>query len=99
MNRAFKNVAFFFFVGFGAVYLTADFLLHQGSVQSETLTTIYQTFDMPFYFSAGMYALAALHENIKKRYNVVMMSPLFWLLAVLWTFFLVYLNVGYESFL
>lgn len=99
MNRAFKNVAFFFFVGFGAIYLTADFLLHQGVVQSETLRTIYQTFDMPFYFSAGMYALAATHLNIKKRYSITLMSPLFWVLAVLWTIFLVYLNVGYDSFL
>lgn len=99
MNRTFKNVAFFFFIGFGAFYLTADFLIHQGNNESETIRIIYETFDMPFFFSAGMYALAALHEKIKKRYETSGMAVLFWILAIAWTGLLLYLNLGYQSFL
>ena len=99
MNRTFKNIAFFFFIGFGAVYLSSDFLINQGRQDSETLRIIYETFDMPFFFCAGMYALAAVNEFIKKRYEITGLSLLFWLLAIAWTFLLVYLNLGYESFL
>jgi hypothetical protein len=99
MNRSFKNVAFFFFIGFGLFYLGADFLLNQGSSDSETLTLIYETFDMPFFFSAGMYGLAALHEQIKKRFDPTGLNFLFWILGILWTLVLLYLNLGYESFL
>jgi len=99
MNRSFKNVAFFFTVGFGAFYLTSDFLINQGSSDSETLKLIYDTFDMPFFFCAGMYALAAVQEQLKKRYQLIMLGPVFWVLAVLWTILLLYLNLGYESFL
>ncbi|MGE3278758.1 MAG: hypothetical protein AB7J40_03085 [Candidatus Altimarinota bacterium] len=99
MNRTFKNIAFFFFIGFGIFYLGADFLLHQGSLESETLDLIYQTFDMPFFFSAGMYALAALHEQIKKRFDPSGLNLLFWILGIIWTIILLYINLGYESFL
>lgn len=99
MNRPFKNIAFFFFIGFGAFYLTSDFLINQGGNDSETLKLFYDTFDMPFFFSAGMYALAAIHEQIKKRYEVPGLSALFWIVAVAWTVLLIYLNLGYESFL
>ncbi|MDP2690952.1 MAG: hypothetical protein U1C97_02955 [Candidatus Gracilibacteria bacterium] len=99
MSFKFKNVAFFFFIGFGIFYLGADFLLHQGRSGSETLNLIYQTFDLPFFFSAGMYALAAIHEQIKKRMAFVGLSPIFWGLAVIWTIILIYLNLGYQSFL
>lgn len=98
MNRTFKNIAFFFFIGLGIFYLGSDFLLHQGKVQSETLRLMYQTFDMPFFFSAGMYALAALQEQVKKRFELSL-NLLFWILGILWTLVLIYLNVGYESFL
>jgi len=99
MNRTFKNVAFFFFVGFGAFYLSSDFLINQGNSDSETLMLIYDTFDMPFFFSAGMYALAAIHEKVKKNYDFAGLAALFWALAVVWTVLLIYLNLGYESFL
>lgn len=99
MNRSFKNIAFFFFIGFGIFYLSADFLINQGQSDSETLKLIYDTFDMPFFFSAGMYALAATYEQLKKRYNLSTLSPIFWILAVAWTILLLYLNLGYESFL
>jgi len=98
MNRTFKNIAFFFFIGLGIFYLGSDFLLHQGNIQSETLRLMYQTFDMPFFFSAGMYALAALQEQVKKRFELSL-NLLFWILGILWTLVLIYLNVGYESFL
>lgn len=99
MNRTFKNVAFFFFLGFGAFYLTSDFLLHQGRSDSETLKLIYDTFDMPFFFSAGLYALSGIHEWIHKRYQIVGMDWLFWTIGIVWTIFLLYLNLGYESLL
>ena len=99
MNRSFKNIAFFFFIGFGAFYLSSDFLINQGRTDSETLQLIYDTFDMPFFFSAGMYALAAIHEQIKKRFEIPGLSPLFWIIAVIWTVLLIYLNLGFESFL
>ena len=99
MSKSFKNVAFFFFIGLGAFYLTADFLINQGRSDSETLQIVYETFDMPFFFSAGMYALAAVYEQFMKRYAIPGLAPLFWILAVIWTLFLVYLNLGFESFL
>lgn len=99
MNRTFKNIAFFFFMGFGAFYLTADLLIHEGQSQWSILNEIYDKFDMPFFFSGGMYALAAFHEQISKRYLIPGLSPIFWILGILWTGFLVYLNVGYESLL
>jgi hypothetical protein len=99
MNRSFKNIAFFFFMGFGAFYLTADFLINQGQSSSETLNLIYNTFDMPFFFSAGMYALASIFQQVQKKYNMGILGPVFWALAVAWTVLLVYLNLGYESFL
>lgn len=99
MNRTFKNIAFFFFTGFGIFYLGADFLLNQGNSDSETLQLMYETFDMPFFFSAGMYGLAALREQIKKRFEVAGIDLLFWTLGILWTAILLYLNLGYESFL
>ena len=99
MNRSFKNIAFFFFIGFGAFYLTADFLLNQGNSNSETLRLIYDTFDMPFFFSAGMYALAAIYHQLDKKLNLGILGPLFWLLAVVWTILLLYLNLGFESLL
>jgi|CXWL01.1.fsa_nt_gi hypothetical protein len=99
MNRTFKNIAFFFFMGFGAFYLTADFLIHEAGNTSETLKLIYETFDMPFFFSGGMYALAAFHEQVSKRYLIPGLSPIFWILGILWTLFLLYLNVGYTSLL
>ena len=99
MNRTFKNIAFLFFIGFGAFYLGADFLLNQGNSDSETLRLIYQTFDMPFFFSAGMYALAAIHEQIKKRFDLIGLNMIFWVLGIVWTMILLYLNLGYESFL
>jgi len=99
MNRSFKKIAFFFFIGFGIFYLSADFLLNQGRTDSETLKLVYDTFDMPFFFSAGMYGSAAVHEQIKNRYEIPGLSPIFWILAVFWTILLIYLNLGYESFL
>lgn len=99
MNRSFKNIAFFFFIGLGIFYLGADFLLHQGNANSETLQLVYETFDMPFFFSAGMYALAAMHEQLKKRFDTTGLNFLFWALGIIWTMILLYLNVGYESFL
>ena len=97
--RSFKNVSFFFFIGFGLFYLSSDFLLHQGRSASETIRLIYETFDMPFFFSAGIYALAAFHEQLKKRYASIQFAPIFWLIAIVWTIFLIYLNLGYQSFL
>ncbi|MDP3975975.1 MAG: hypothetical protein Q8P95_03590 [bacterium] len=99
MNRPFKNIAFLFFIGFGAFYLTADFLITQGGSKSETLNLIYTTFDMPFFFCAGMYALAAIQEQIKDRFGFPGLSLLFWILALVWTGLLLYLNLGYESLL
>lgn len=99
MNRSFKNIAFFFFMGFGLFYLTADFLINQGHSDSETLRMIYTTFDMPFFFSAGMYTLAASFQQVQKKYNMGILNPLFIILGVLWTALLVYLNLGYQSFL
>ena len=98
MNSTFKNVAYFFFIGFGLFYLAADFLLHQGKHQSETIRLIYETFDMPFFFSAGLYGLSSLQLWILQRYQISL-APLFWLLAIVWTLFLLYLNVGFESLL
>ncbi|MDF2378874.1 MAG: hypothetical protein P1V18_01455 [Candidatus Gracilibacteria bacterium] len=99
MNRTFKNVAFFFFMGFGVIYLGADFMLNQGQSDSETLQLIYQTFDMPFFFCAGMYGLSCLREFIKKRLEFPGLNPLIWTLALIWMGTLIYLNLGYESFL
>jgi len=99
MNKSFKNVSFIFLLGFGVFYLGADFLLNQGGSDSETLQTIYETFDMPFFFSAGMYFLAAVYQQIQERFPVSGLELIFWILAVGWTIFLIYLNVGYESFL
>ncbi len=97
MNQSFKKVAFFFFLGFGAVYLTADFLLHQGGVASETLTLVYKTFDMPFFFAAGMYFLALGEEFLESRYDIKGLSLLFIALGIFWTIFLISLNLGYRS--
>lgn len=77
----------------------SDFLINQGNSESETLNLIYKTFDMPFFFSAGMYALASLHEEIKKRFDITGLNLIFWILGILWTMALLYLNLGYESFL
>lgn len=86
-------------MGFGVFYLSSDFLINQGGSNSETLQLIYTTFDMPFFFSAGMYALAAGYLQLKKKFNLGILGPVFWLLAILWTIALLYLNLGYESFL
>lgn len=99
MNRSFKKVAFVFFFGLGIFYLGSDFLLHQGRYESSTLEIIFKTFDMPFYFSAGMVSLAVLHEQIGKRYEMAGLQAIFILLGVLWTTFLLYLNGGYTSLL
>ncbi|GEM_PF-6276572 len=97
MNRNFKKVAFFFFLGFGVVYLSADFLLHQGGVESETLGLVYKTFDMPFFFAAGMYFLALGEEFLEKRCEIKGLSLILYALGILWTIFLIYLNLGYRS--
>jgi hypothetical protein len=98
MNKAFQKIAFIFFLGFGAFYLSADFLLNQTQVQkSDTLILIYETFDMPFYFSAGMYALATLKLWIEKYFPLVFLGLLFWILAILFTVFLLYTNLNFSS--
>lgn len=99
MNRSFQNVALFFFLGLGAVYLTADFLLHQLGRQSETLQTIYTTFDMPFFFSAGAYFLSRIYQAIQERFQIQGLQVLFWVFGMLWTAFLLSINLGFKSFL
>lgn len=99
MNRSFQKVAFVFFLGLGIAYLGADFLLHQGQFESEWLELVYKTFDMPFYFSAGLYFLSLLHEWIEKRFGVANLNILFIALGIVWTVFLIYLNAGFESLL
>ncbi len=99
MNRSFQRVAYLFFVAFGLVYLSADFMIHQGNSSSETLVTIYETFDMPFFFCAGMYLISAAHQQLKKRLDSPFITPVFWLLGIAWTVLLIYLNLGFQSFL
>ena len=86
-------------MGFGAFYLGSDFLIHQGDNRSETVQLIYETFDMPFYFCAGMYALASLREWVHRRYEIPGMNALVWMVAIVWIVVLLYLNLGFESWL
>jgi len=99
MNQPFQKIAFLFFIGFGVFYLSADFLINQaGTSSSATLILIYETFDMPFFFSAGMYALATIKMKIEKYAPIPFLSPIFWALAVIFTAFLLYINLDFSTF-
>ncbi len=86
-------------MSFGLIYLSAVFLITQNGSTSPTLYLIFETFDMPFFFSAGMYGLSGLYHEIDKRYDIPGLSILFWTLALAWTIFLLYLNLGFTSLL
>ena len=98
MNQPFQKIAFLFFIGFGIFYLSADFLINQTRTgSSPTLILIYETFDMPFFFSAGMYTLASLKLAIQKFVPIPFLSAVFWGLAVIFTVFLLYINLDFKS--
>jgi peptidoglycan/LPS O-acetylase OafA/YrhL len=99
MNKTFQRVAFIFFLGFGAFYLISDFLINQGGSQSELIRVFYTTFDMPFFFSAGLYVLASLNLWVKKNLALPFTGFIFWGLAIIFMLYLLTINLGYPSIL